>query len=578
MDAKSIRSCVKRLWQKTGLNRRALLWCGAILSVLLYFDILWCATTTFQPFSHMPLWLSAVTVSLLLTLIPNWTRRMWPGALVLVLLGLLLESNLLYSRTYFTAIPLSSYAMAANLDGFMDAVWASLRWTDLGFVLIIALWLWVIRKNKASEGSAHKMRTLYWAGTALLLWCLCFGVGRSFHDRYNEERNSAYLYASGPAMYTVFGSLYFNWLQSTATLDAALEKRVTAFLDNPPALTGCTYAASRPAPENVVFVFCESLESWVIGLEIDGMAVTPNINAMVADSTTLYLPNVVTQVGAGRSIDSQLLNLAGLYPLDGATYSTECPSSTYMTLPKALKSLRPTTAWLLTSDKLKTWNQGQVAQAFGIDRTLSYPDWDHSDEMWGNRGHVGDRVLARQIVQRMKTGEIWPSGHNAFVQIVFYSGHAPFKIPDQYKTLHLRGPQSELVKDYAECAHYTDEGLGTLVDYLRTRPDWDRTMVVIVGDHEGLAAERRAAHGSEPRVDPAQHTPLIILNSPVGGRIDTPIGQVDTYPTLLALTGAGSYPWHGVGRSIFAPDAGNAGDDRRDISEAIIRFDMLRGR
>lgn len=52
-------------------------------------------------------------------------------------------------------------------------------------------------------------------------------------------------------------------------------------------------------------------------------------------------------------------------------------------------------------------------------------------------------------------------------------------------------------------------------------------------------------------VSPGQYTPLIVLNAPVAGRDDRTAGQIDIYPTLLAMLGLDSYSWHGMGQNIL---------------------------
>jgi len=96
----------------------------------------------------------------------------------------------------------------------------------------------------------------------------------------------------------------------------------------------------------------------------------------------------------------------------------------------------------------------------------------------------------------MQRGEIWPEGEKAYVQIVTYTGHNPFKIPEKFKTISFSGNYPEKLTDYLTTVHYTDQALGRLLDYLKSRPDWHRTMVVIVGDHEALASWRHEMRNS----------------------------------------------------------------------------------
>lgn len=54
--------------------------------------------------------------------------------------------------------------------------------------------------------------------------------------------------------------------------------------------------AYQPLPDSIarkktlVVIFCESLESWVINRKVEGKEITPNLNAAIADSHTLYAP------------------------------------------------------------------------------------------------------------------------------------------------------------------------------------------------------------------------------------------------------------------------------------------------
>ncbi|MDE6416971.1 MAG: sulfatase-like hydrolase/transferase, partial [Duncaniella sp.] len=189
---------------------------------------------------------------------------------------------------------------------------------------------------------------------------------------------------------------------------------------------------------------------------------------------------------------------------------------------------------------------------------------------------------------------------------VTYSGHNPFRLPDELKDSDFDVDGSRLpavVKDYITINHYVDSQLHTIVDYLRSRSDWDETLVVITGDHEGLASWRSDIRSSSPEaaelVDGRQMTPFIVLNSPVGGRFDGVMGQIDMYPTLLDLLGLDDYSWRGLGQSILSPDyhataistmtLEHLGDttsmspalldhlrSARSVSDAIIRHNLLK--
>ena len=154
--------------------------------------------------------------------------------------------------------------------------------------------------------------------------------------------------------------------------------------------------------------------------------------------------------------------------------------------------------------------------------------------------------------------------------------------------------------DYMHAAHYTDSAIGEFVDFLKTLPQYDETLIVITGDHEGLADYRsaiRATDMGKKHVSAGLFTPLIVLNSPCGAmRYDGVMGQIDVYPTLLDLLGVVDYPWRGMGGSILnqaktpfavSPqleavgegyDSASLDHARRayDVSDIMLRFDFFK--
>lgn len=577
----------------------------AILFKFFLFDAIWCYYTTFQPFSKWPLYVTSVSAAMLVALPYILSRRRWVGVTMMVLTDIWLVANLMYFRTYFSAIPPSSYFLAGNLADFMPAVAGSLNVCDALFPLSTAgavIMMFKLRKIRGAVVLPFS-RILYVIVLAVLVgvFALAMLPKGGFIKVYDRQRSHAYLHSSMTPMYSLFGTLYYNITLDNAVLTDEQSNEIDRWFSD-----HCGYMAEKQQIQlpvtvpktNCVIIFAESLESWVIGLEFEGKEITPNLNRLVADSTAIYAPHVLTQVNAGRSIDAQLLILAGLMPLRSGVYSTLYPGNTYYTLPKASKEINNTRNYLITVDKTKTWNQRGVARAFGIDTILSYPDFEQT-EAFGTRKTLGDRAFFRQCIDKIERGEIWPVGEKAFVQMVTYSGHFPFRLPDELKTIAFSDTIPEMMRDYMTDAHYTDAAIGSFIDYLRTRPDYDSTLVVITGDHEGLANNRRdlcASKGGDV-ISKDEFTPLIILNAPAAMTYDGVMGQIDIYPTILELLGLRDYKWHGLGQSILdqskpavavSPRMVVKGDtagitaarlehlrQAPEISDLIIRFNLL---
>lgn len=522
---------------------------------LIIFDIFWCNSTTFTPFSHPELWLSSAVVTMIF-MTPLVFFRLWKTEIVIFfLLDILLIANLCYFSTYFNAIPLSSYALIGNLSDFTDSVWSSLSPTYLIFpflTLLGALFLFFNRKSLNKISASDK---IIYADLLFLLFSLLMILqikDGGFKNRIDRMRKDAYLYGSVVPNFTVFGYLIYDIFNVNPQITESERKEIEQFIAETPDMV----TLQVEQPKNVVFILVESLESWVLETTVEGQEITPHLNKILTDTTTLYVPNVLTQVRSGRSIDGQLIYFTGLLPMLSGVYSTEHPGNTFFSLPKALKEKRGTTNYLVTGDKIKTWNQEGVAKAFGIDRFFSRPDF-RMEESSGKHKRIGDRALMRQLIEKLKAKELWKDNENCFLQIVTFTSHYPFRIDDSLKSVRFSAAMPEIMRDYLTSVHYTDEALGIILDYLKNRPDYKETMIVIVGDHEGLASSRKSlveSPSGKGVVSPWQLTPLIVVNSPIAGKYTPVIGQVDVYPTLLTLLDLNSYKWHGLGRSIFDPD------------------------
>ena len=535
------------LWTPVTTSFAAVLFFKFIL-----FDIIWCLQTTFTAFSSAALYLNTALVALVFALPYVFSRRRWVQIMLMLVIDGLLISNLMYSRTYNTVIPLESYLLAGNLSDFTASVVDSMRWVDLLFplsTLFAALW---VRRYRPEARLAWRGMARYLTTTAVVgAVCGLLLVPKGGFSKTIDDMQSANYYSCVTPEYTFFGSLLYDALHTDAPCTPQIRHEVEAWFAQQPGYI--PLPDSVEVRQNLVVVLCESLESWVINLRMEGIEITPNLNRAVADAHTLYAPHTLTQVKGGRSIDCQLLLNAGLLPLRSGCYAMKYTGNNFHTLTKAMASAYKTHSYLLTVDKPVTWNQAQVAKAFGIDTLISKDAW-RLDEKVGSRKKLGDVSFMRQAVEKMKEGQIWKWGEHVYLQLVTYSGHNPFVLPDKLKRIHLRGNYPQKMLDYMTMANYTDHALGILIKYLKSRPDWRETMVVIVGDHEGLAADRadilRSAVGR--RVVPAgQYTPFIVLNSPVAMRYDGVLGQVDMYPTILNLMHLDNYYWRGMGQSIL---------------------------
>lgn len=583
----------QQLWDKT-----AIVFAVGIFLTFVAFDVIWCMDTTFASFSFFETYATKIIATLALAGVYALTRCRWAQIVVMALLDVLLVANLMYFRTYYSAIPASSYLEAGNLADFKASVTDSLRWADIVLLLISIATAVIAFRYKTTKRQPLTAVLKWWAaplaGFALLLTGvnLCKG---GFHKSLRSVRQSAYLCSADAPIFSVFGCIWYDITDAAEPITPEKQAEIERWLASQPKHQPADSVTEKRS--NLLIVFAESLESWVLEKKVDGKEITPCLNRLLKEKSTLYAPNVLTQVKGGRSIDAQLMICSGLLPLMSGTYSSLYYDNTFYTLQKAMRGLKHSRSYLLTIDKVSTWNQGAVARSFGTDTIISYHDFKMT-EAFGTHKRIGDASFFQQCREKIERGEVWKPGESVYMQFVTYSGHAPFKLPDHLRTITFPASIPEKAADYMTTAHYTDKAIGDFVAYLKTLPQYKETIVVIVGGHEGLASYRQELVGNPAcrgLVSDKQLTPFIVLNSPVGMRYDKFMGQIDIYPTLLNLMQLDAYRWHGLGQSILDPrkqgvavgsvmNVEGTGSDKEverlkeahTVSDYMLRYDWLK--
>lgn len=583
----------QQLWDKTAIT-----FAVGIFLTFVAFDVIWCMDTTFASFSFFETYATKIIATLALAGVYALTRCRWAQIVVMALLDVLLVANLMYFRTYYSAIPASSYLEAGNLADFKASVTDSLRWADIVLPLITIATAVMALRSKATKRQPLTAVLKWWAaplaGFVLLLTGvnLCKG---GFHKSLRSVRQSAYLCSADAPIFSVFGCIWYDITDAAEPITPEKQAEIERWLASQPKHQPADSVTEKRS--NLLIVFAESLESWVLEKKVDGKEITPCLNSLLKEKSTLYAPNVLTQVKGGRSIDAQLMICSGLLPLMSGTYSSLYYDNTFYTLQKAMRRLKHSRSYLLTIDKVSTWNQGAVARSFGTDTIISYHDFKMT-EAFGTHKRIGDASFFQQCREKIERGEVWKPGESVYMQFVTYSGHAPFKLPDHLRTITFPASIPEKAADYMTTAHYTDKAIGDFVAYLKTLPQYKETIVVIVGDHEGLASYRQELVGNPAcrgLVSDKQLTPFIALNSPVGMRYDKFMGQIDIYPTLLNLMQLDAYRWHGLGQSILDPrkqgvavgsvmNVEGTGSDKEverlkeahTVSDYMLRYDWLK--
>lgn len=287
---------------------------------------------------------------------------------------LLILSQLWYLRNYGTLMPATSYTMVGNLEGLGPSIVASMRIKDLiviAFPLAFCVYYWLAKGNQRRPGWRSNLRDAVLA--IVVVECVIF-PSYIVHDEteyahpfglYRNETIRAYR-QFGFINYLIYQYRYSNGLTKAEMNEA--KKYTTSHSQEAKTITAFPEVSTN---RNLIVILTESLQSWPIGMKVDGTEVTPNLNKFIARDSTAFFSKVVPQVNGGRSADAQLLLNTGLLPIQTGATASLFGTNDYPSLPKALRQRGYNSSLLLTDNKAY-WNQHATSIGYGYDKVYDY--------------------------------------------------------------------------------------------------------------------------------------------------------------------------------------------------------------
>ncbi|CDN43945.1 Lipoteichoic acid synthase 1 [Paenibacillus sp. P22] len=294
--------------------------------------------------------------------------------------------------------------------------------------------------------------------------------------------------------------------------------------------------------KNIIVLQLESFQNFLIGLELDGREVTPNLNKLARES--LYFNNFYQMVGQGNTSDAEFVANTSFYiPRSGAATMSyaykDVPS-----LPKLLKEQGYQSATFHTN-VVDFWNRRELYKAVGFDRFYDQPFFGKENQVFFG---ADDETLYAKTAGKLK--EMDGEGKPFYAQIISMTAHHPFTLPDGLSRFELpERYEKTFVGDYIASQSYADYAFGQLVEELKAAGLWEDSLLVVYGDHQGLplfSLDRKDKElmkeilGHEYGYPDMINVPLLLTlpGSRQGKELDTLGGQVDLLPTIAGLAGA----------------------------------------
>lgn len=481
--------------------------------------------------------LASVLVLSSWTLLLKAKTRRWVLLALLFLHSTLIVSNIWYYRYFEDLLSVMLIAdipqMSSVGGGFMTLIAGKdfLFFTDL---LLFSSALFFFRKKTAT---LPRKKRLQLAGTWLAAGLIVFSIPLAWSYWQKEEwlvdnpiSNMREYYQLG-----FWGYHGADLLKGAARLGGSSnlsQDQLDLLLDAVPEIEAAEIPETLP---NVIVVQLESFQASVIGQEVGGQELTPNLNKLKDE--TLYFPNFHHQTHEGRTSDAEFLTLASMYPVKSGSVYTQFGDNVFDGLPAHLQRYGYSTAAMHAFDK-NFWNRDVFYDNIGFEEFYSKEDF--SDEKQIGMALNDKDFLSESAAYAAGLQEPF------FAFMVTLTSHTPYEFPVNLEKLDLSGYKDDLVKGYYHTVHYVDEAVGEMVSQLKENGLWDDSIIVFYGDHDsGLThqgtelAEDAGAENTVELFELDHGVPLFIKvpGAETGEVNDSVGGQIDIAPTILDIIG-----------------------------------------
>jgi arylsulfatase len=304
-------------------------------------------------------------------------------------------------------------------------------------------------------------------------------------------------------------------------------------------------ACSAPEPDNLLLIVVDTLRRDHLGAYGYPRNTSPAIDAFAADAVR-FERAYATSPWTRPSVASML---TGLYPsAHGAMALNNSLASSVHTLAETLAVHGYRTGAVVSHVIL--------SRSFGFDQGFEVYD---EEEAQGH-DHLSTPGVTSRAIQWIDS--LAPDGRPFFLLVHYFDPHYQYRHhPDigfasppvgrldgtesieELRTLgaSLTPDEVGLLRDlYDEEIRFTDEGIGQLLDHLRERGLYDRTLIVLAADHGEEFLERGWLGHTRTLYDELIAVPLLIRHGRVGrngSSVPSPVSLVSLSPTVLELLG-----------------------------------------
>lgn len=294
--------------------------------------------------------------------------------------------------------------------------------------------------------------------------------------------------------------------------------------------------------KNLIVLQVEALQNFVIDLEYNGQEITPNLNKLIHDKSSVYFDNYYQLLGRGNTSDAEFVSQNSLHPsMEEASYM-QYEKNTFYGLPWLLRD-QGYNAWVFHGYEKTFWNREKAYVNQGFQRFLSEEDFEFTDSIGFG---LKDEDFVDQSMDYLK--ELDKIDDNPFYAfMITLTSHTPFVMPEEYQVLNIKDEhKNTMLGSYLQAIHYTDKEIGRFIENLKKEGLYDNTVIALYGDHFAIPSVHKEDQemmtkllGYNYDYDTMMNIPLVIHvpGEYINETISTIGSQIDFYPTITNVMG-----------------------------------------
>ena len=410
--------------------------------------------------------------------------------------------NSLYYTNYLSFASLSLLATSTQAIGVADAIWKQILQIK-DFIYFVPLIIFFLINNSlkkhgyfefVTEIEVGKVRAMNTAVAGLIVLGLFVSMLTATDlSRLKKQWNREYVVMQFGIYVYQFNDIVASLKPQISPLfglDTANKEFRDYYETNKKEDTKNKYT-NIYENKNVISIHAESIMNYLIGLEINGVEVTPNLNKLAGEG--MYFSNFYAQESVGTSSDSEFTLNTSLMPASSGTVFVSYWDREYVTMPKLLKE-KDYYTFSMHANNCTMWNRNNMHPSLGYDKFYCYTDSFTIDETIGLG--LSDKSFFKQVVPIIE--DINKNNKRFYGNLIMLTNHTPWNDIDKHSDFDVTmkyvdengieqtAPYLEgtMLGSYIKAVNYADQAIGQLINDLDDAGLLDDTVIVIYGDHD----------------------------------------------------------------------------------------------